>query len=176
MLVRSGPAELQQYQDEADAPGKHLRTNVIGYGLSSVLHAVPSRDGGSQQRRSSWRYRRGYETRTRRCSGGDTITTTRASVFIKIKKKCTRYHTGSLRFLARSTPPVLGFNVMSYCYRTCTSCCCILSFLRPSHSVGNATTTSSTVKTENLKHTNFKFSYSLEQVSRQPFCRKEPYY
>lgn len=28
VLVRSGPAELQQYQDEADAPGKHLRTNV----------------------------------------------------------------------------------------------------------------------------------------------------
>lgn len=26
VLVRSGPTELQQYQDKADAPGKHLRT------------------------------------------------------------------------------------------------------------------------------------------------------
>lgn len=29
VLVRSGPAELQQYQDEADAPGKHLRTRTV---------------------------------------------------------------------------------------------------------------------------------------------------
>lgn len=28
MLVRSGPAELQQYQDEADAPRKHLWNDI----------------------------------------------------------------------------------------------------------------------------------------------------
>jgi len=31
VLVRSGPAELQQYQDESDAPGKHLRNDIKYY-------------------------------------------------------------------------------------------------------------------------------------------------
>lgn len=31
VLVRSGPTELQQYQDESDAPGKHLRNDIKYY-------------------------------------------------------------------------------------------------------------------------------------------------